>query len=141
MDLDSDRKDAKRLVRAFEAGDPEELRRPLEAIPRETVIDTGLAYRPGDPVRVRVLSRGRRISVTDGGAAADRAGLRSGWRVAAERVARELDVNVSRHGVISLPVVRVGPCEEKIVRRIGEASLGLYQELLELEEHEQALPA
>jgi hypothetical protein len=27
----------------------------------------------------------------------------------------------------------VGPCEEKIVRRIGEATLSLYQELLELD--------
>ena len=42
-------------------------------------------------------------------------------------------MNVGRHGIISLPVVPVGPCEEEIVRRIGAASLALYQELLELE--------
>jgi hypothetical protein len=34
--------------------------------------------------------------------------------------------------VVWLPVVGRGPDEETIVRRIGEASLALYQELLEL---------
>jgi len=48
-------------------------------------------------------------------------------------VADELVVNVSRQGVVSLPVVRVGPQKNEIVGRIGEASLALYQELLELE--------
>jgi hypothetical protein len=33
------------------------------------LIDTGLEYRPGDPVRVRVVRREHRISVTDDGAA------------------------------------------------------------------------
>jgi hypothetical protein len=35
----------------------------------EMLIDTGLEYRPGDPVRVRVVRREHRISVTDDGAA------------------------------------------------------------------------
>lgn len=99
----------------------------------ETVIDTGLEYRPGDPVRVRVVRRGHRISVTDDGAAIEKAGRPPRWREAADRLAEELVVNISQKGVISLPVVPVGPGEERIVRRIGEASLGLYQELLELE--------
>ncbi|HEY5318313.1 MAG TPA: hypothetical protein VIJ20_10060 [Solirubrobacteraceae bacterium] len=99
----------------------------------ETVVETGLEYVPGEPVRVRVVRREHRISVTDGGAAIARAGRPPGWRDAAGRVADELVVNVSHHGVVSLPVVPVGPGEQTIVRRIGEASLGLYQELLELE--------
>jgi hypothetical protein len=36
--------------------------------------------------------------------------------------------------MVSLPVVRVGPPEDEVVRRIGEASRALYQELLELAE-------
>jgi hypothetical protein len=96
------------------------------------VIETGLEYRPGDPVRVHVVRREHRISVSDDGAAIEKAGRPARWREAADRVDEELDVNISQGGVISLPVVRVGPCEQKIVRRIGEASLGLYQELLEL---------
>lgn len=35
---------------------------------------------------------------------------------------------------MSLPVVRVGPSEREVVRRIAEASLNLYQALLELAE-------
>lgn len=100
----------------------------------ETVLDTGLEYVPGDPVRVRVVHREHSISVTDDGAAIANAGRPPGWREAAERVAGELVVNISRHGVVSLPVVGVGPPEEEIVRRVGEASLGLYQDLLELEQ-------
>jgi len=67
----------------------------------EYVIDSGLAYGPGDPVLVRVRHR-------------------------------EQAINVSRHGVVSLPVVSVGPGETAIVARIGEASRALCQELLEL---------
>ena len=99
----------------------------------ETVIDTGLKYGPDDPVSVRVVRRGHRISVTDDGAATKKAGRPQGWREAAELVA-ELDVNISQRGVISLPVVPVGPGEQKIVGRIGEASLCLYEAILELQD-------
>jgi hypothetical protein len=100
---------------------------------RETLIDTGLEYLPGDPVRVRVVRREHRISVTDDGAAIAMAGRPHAWREAANLVGN-LGVNVSRRGVVSLPVVPVGPCEEKTMRRIGEASLCLYQAILEREE-------
>lgn len=133
VELEHHRSDAERPPRAERAA----LERPVARIGQvrsETVVDTGLEYRPGDPVRVRVVRRQHRISVTDDGAAIEKAGRSPRWREAAEWVDRELSVNVSRHGVISLPVVPVGPCEEKIVRRIGQASLGLYQRLLELEE-------
>jgi hypothetical protein len=99
----------------------------------QSVAETGLSYRPAEPVVVRVVRRERRISVTDDGAAIEKAGRPPGWRYAAGRIERELDVNVSRVGVVSLPVVAAGPGLEAIVRRIGEASLALYQELLELE--------
>lgn len=96
----------------------------------EILVDTGLEYRPGDPVRVRVVCREHRISVTDGGAAVAKAGRPQAWRTAADVVGK-LGVNVSRRGVVSLPVVPVGPCEETTVQRIGEASLCLYQAILE----------
>jgi hypothetical protein len=47
-------------------------------------------------------------------------------------VEQDLVVNFSRGGGISLPVVAVGPSEEQVVRRIGEASRAFYQELLDL---------
>lgn len=180
MNVEHQRKNAKRLLRAAKAGKPEALERAAAALgdraqarfalsdalyvvareqgysswpelkqaveqaqaaaggsqpdpPRvETTLDTGLEYRPGDPVKVRVVRRGQRTSVSDDGAAFARAGRPAAWREAAKRVERELVVNFSASGVISLPVVPVGPPEERVVERIGKASLAFYQELLEL---------
>jgi len=99
----------------------------------EQIVGTGLKYVPGDPVRVRIVRRGGRGGVTDDGGAVERAGRPAGWREAAERVADELIVNISRQGVVSLPITRRGPEPEAFVHRIGEASLALYQEILELD--------
>lgn len=123
-----------------------ELRRAAEAVVAaadsdsrsEIVIDTGLEYRPADPVLVRVVRRGQRSrgiaeGITDDGAAVAKAGRPPSWHEAVERVFQEFDVNISRRGVVSLPVVPVGPTEVEVVRRIGEASLALYQEILDLD--------
>jgi hypothetical protein len=99
----------------------------------ESIVDTGLEYRPGDPVHVWVLRRERRVSVSDHGAALDKAGAAPGWERACARVHAELDVNITRAGVVWLPVVAVGPGERAVARRIGRASLILFQELLEQE--------
>ena len=100
----------------------------------ESLVDTGLEYRPGDPVSVWVLRRDGKVSVSDHGGALQRAGAPPGWERACARVHAELDVNISRGGVVSLPVVAVGPGGEAVVARIGRASLIFFQELLELEE-------
>lgn len=99
----------------------------------ESIVDTGLEYRPGDPVRVWVLSRERRLSVSDHGAALRKAGAGPGWERACGRVHAELDVNITRGGVVWLPVVAVGPGEQDVARRIARASLIFFQELLELD--------
>jgi hypothetical protein len=99
----------------------------------DKVIDTELRYGPREPVRVRVIHRDRRISVTDDGAALAKAGRPEGWREIADRLGAAVDVNINRNGAVCLPVVRVGPPEEVVVRRIAEASLDLYNELLDLE--------
>ena len=75
----------------------------------------------------------QRTTVTDDGGAVARAGQRPGWRAIADRLADGFVVNVTRSGVVCLPVVPVGPPEDVVVRRIGEASLALYQDLLELD--------
>jgi hypothetical protein len=97
----------------------------------QTRIDTGLDYRPGKPVRVRVIHREHRTSVTDDGGAVELAGTTRDLGRATQRVLAEFDVNVNRLGVIELPVVPIGPSEQAVVCRIAEASLALYQELLE----------
>lgn len=160
------RKDAKRLLRAFHAGDAGARRRAESVLgmhtherfqlsdaqhvvafehgyrtwpelARETkreeeTVDTGLEYRTGDPVRVRIVRRARRTSVDDLAGGVERAETPPGWQEVADRIAEELSVNVSRRGVVFLPLSRRGPGEQEIVRRIGEASLALFQELLEL---------
>jgi hypothetical protein len=95
-------------------------------------IDTGLEYRPGEPVRLAVSFRRHRY-VADEGRALELAGRPDGWRAVAERVADERIVNVSRSGVVSLPVVDRGPGFDSIVERVAAASVALYEELLDLE--------
>src|SRR5579864_7498953 len=98
----------------------------------DELVETGLEYAPGDPVVLRVAQH-KFPYVRDDGAAVERTGRPPGWRVVAERLARELDVNISRGGVVSLPVVPAGAGLDAIVERVGDASLTLYQELLDLE--------
>jgi hypothetical protein len=98
----------------------------------EEIVGTGLSYRPGDPVVLRVVRRPHRITISDDGAGARRAGRPAGWREAGQRLGRELDVNVTRTGAVSLPVVEVGPPETVVISRIAEASVALYETLLEI---------
>ena len=98
----------------------------------EETVATRLAYRPGEPVTVTVTHRAQRTSVSDQGAAVKRAGKPTGWLAIAGQLERDRDVNITRQGVVWLPVVAVGPGEQTVIERIAEASLALYQELLEL---------
>jgi hypothetical protein len=98
------------------------------------VLDTDLRYGPGDPVRVIVVHRAQRLFVTDGCGAVERAGRPDGSQSVFDGIARSLDVNVRRNGEVWLPVVAAGPGEEAITKRIADASLALYHELLELQD-------
>jgi ankyrin repeat protein len=110
----------------------DQIARLLDPTRSETITDTGLAYRPGEPVRLRVTRRERRLTVSDVGAALAQAGRPAGWRAIAERLEREFDVNISGAGAVWLPAVAAGPPLHAIEQRIAQASLTLYQELLEL---------
>ena len=88
-------------------------------------MDTGLEYAPGDRVLVRVIKRDGRERVSDEARAASKAGRAKVPEEIARRVEEEFVVNVSRRGEIFLP-------GERFTRRIGEASLALYQDLLDL---------
>lgn len=99
----------------------------------EMVTDTGFEYWPGEPVLVHVIRRERRVFVSDDGVAITKAGRAAGWHAVAELIERESGVNFNGRGVLSLPVVSAGPGLDAIVRRIGEASLMFYEELLELQ--------
>jgi hypothetical protein len=97
-----------------------------------TVIDAGLQYRAGEPVLVRIVRRDGRVSVSDDGAALTKAGRAHGWQAVAARLSRDSDVNISRQGVVSLPVVAAGPGLDVIVSRIARASLAFYEDVLDL---------
>jgi hypothetical protein len=99
----------------------------------EERVDSGLEYRRGEPVLVRVVRRPGRVTVSDERRALQQASVKGPWRVLADRLERELRVNISGSGAVWLPVVRVGPGEEAIVARIARASLSFYQDLLDLE--------
>jgi hypothetical protein len=100
----------------------------------EERVASGLEYLPGEPVRVRVVRRGRRIELSDEGRGLELAGRPPGWRAALERlVEREYALNLSRQGEVFVPVVGAGPGLEPLLRRVAEASLAVYQELLDYE--------
>jgi ankyrin repeat protein len=92
--------------------------------------ETELEYVPGEPVRLRVDVR-RFYEVDDEGRAVELAGRPAGWREPAARIEVERVVNVTRDGVVTLPVMG-GNTFEEIAERIARASLELYGELLEL---------
>ena len=116
----------------FRQREAQELLHARESI-RTEVVETDLRYGPDDPVRVNVVHRAQRLSITDSCAAVERAGRPEGSPSVFDRIARSLDVNVQRTGEVWLPVVAAGPGEKAITKRIADASLALYQELLELQ--------
>jgi hypothetical protein len=100
----------------------------------EELVDSGLEYRPGEPVLVRVVRRGGRIELSDEGRGVALAGRPPGWRDAVERlVQEEYWLNLSRHGEIFVPVVRAGPGLGPLLARVADASRAVYQEILDLD--------
>ena len=109
---------------------------PAIAEPRAQVsLDSGLSYREREPVVVLLRKRGRRYDLQDDGRAVALAGKPPGWRERAAQVVRgEYCLNVSREGTVFVPAVEGGVDLEWLARRVAEASLALYQELLDFGE-------
>jgi hypothetical protein len=128
------------LVHASEPGDRlTVIRAALDAARREwgelgeVVLDGGVAYVDGDRVQVRVRKRGHRYTIDDVGGAIRRAGQPPGWLDVARQVAEgEHWLNVTRHGVVVVPAVEGGADLATLVLRIADASVAVYQEVLEL---------
>jgi hypothetical protein len=97
----------------------------------DVVIDTGMSYAPGQPVLILVRKRGHRYDLSDDGAAVRGAGSPQGWLEATDRLVAEEGFNVSRAGVLFVPVVE-GRDQAQLVWRLAAASLAVYDELLEL---------
>jgi hypothetical protein len=100
----------------------------------EELVETGLEYVPGEPVLVRVVRRGARIELSDAARAVALAGRPGGWWEPVERMVREeYSLNLSRRGEVFVPVVADGPGLEPLLARVAEASLAVFQELLDRE--------
>jgi hypothetical protein len=100
--------------------------------PEQQVLDTGLSYTEGEPVRIRVRRRGYRYDIDDMGTAVELAGRSPGWLEVAERVVAEFWLNINRRGVVFVGAVEGGADREWLVRRVAETSAAVYAELLEL---------
>ncbi len=102
----------------------------------ELVLDTGLTYDGIAPVRVHVVKRERKFSVSDEGGAVEAAQLRR-QPVFPRQIAvgRGRSVNVSRRGVVSLPGLASSSDEwlAGLPQLVAEGSLALYEALLDLE--------
>ena len=96
------------------------------------LVDTGLEYGDGEPVLVSVRKRGRRYDIDDRGRAAAKAGKPRGWLETANEVVARDYLNVNRAGVIFVPAVEGGLDVTDLAVRVGDRSLALYEELLEL---------
>jgi len=106
----------------------------MEMLERDdVVVETGLSYVEGEPVRVRLRKRGRRYELRDDGRAVELAGRPRGRRVRATAVVDEFDLNRTRTGVVFVPAVEGGVDRDWLARRVAEASVAVYDALLELE--------
>jgi hypothetical protein len=93
------------------------------------VLATGLSYRSGEPVLIRVCRRDHRYDLTDEGAAVALAGRPAGFREIALRIVDQQGFNLNRRGVISVPAV-AGRDIASLVLRLAEASRRVYLSLL-----------
>ncbi len=99
------------------------------------VIDAGIAYGDGEPVRVRVRKRERRCMIDDRGPAGEKAGRPSRWLEVANRIVKdEYSLNVNRSGIVFVPAVEGGADRAELVTRVAECSAAVYDRLLDLDE-------
>ena len=104
---------------------------------RTGVFDTGLTYDGITPVRIHVTAREGRYSFTDGGGAVAAAGVDPRGVLFDDHIVMgEYSANVSRKGVVGLPGFERSSDEwlRKLPELVAEASVVLYEALLELDE-------
>lgn len=109
----------------------------LEALARrdrgEIVLDYDRRYTEGAPVEVFVTKRKQTYDLTDRGNPVRLAGKPRGWLDVAERVVEEFSLNVNRRGVVFVGTV-YPDWVDPLASRIADASLAVYEALLELDE-------
>jgi hypothetical protein len=99
----------------------------------ETVLDTGLEYRPGRSVNISVRKRGGRFDLTDEGAAVDLAGRPRDWLPIVSATVAGMGMNVNRRGVVFVTGFARRDVAH-LVMRLAECSRMVYVSLLESSE-------
>lgn len=95
-------------------------------------VDSGLVYRTGEAVTVRVTHRGNRYDLGDVGAAVRLAGRPAGWREAALAAVDRHALNLNRRGVVFVPVCE-GRDIDALVQQVARGSRAVYLTLLDLD--------
>ena len=97
----------------------------------EIIVDTGVSYRPDEPVRIRIRRRERRYDLTDDGTAVRLAGKPPGWLEVIARLVAADGFNVNRRGILFVPAVE-GRDIAALALRLADTSRATYLTLLEL---------
>jgi hypothetical protein len=106
-------------------------------------LDSGLSYGGTRPVEVLARRRPGQYSFSDGAGGVDAAGRPRGWLEAARRVVEEHGMNMNLRGVVFMSAVerRDAAWLHSIAARVADASLAVYQALLDLDEERPARAA
>ena len=104
--------------------------RALENGTDAVVLDTGVSYLSGRPVRIRVRKRDGRYDMSDDAAAVTLAGRPPGWLTTMTHAVAERRMNVNRRGVIFVTGFE-GRDLASLARRLAECSRLTYLTLLE----------
>lgn len=93
------------------------------------MLETGLTYASGRPVRVRLRRRGHKADIDDLGGATVEVDLSDGWLEVARSSVEEDSLNVNRRGVVFVQAF-APELEPKLAPRVAEASRRLELALL-----------
>lgn len=97
----------------------------------EALVDSGLTYGDGEPVRILVRKRLHRYTLTDLGRGIEKAGKPPGWREAAELAVEPM--NVDRQGVVFVGSI-AGRDVRDLVEGLADASRAVHEAVLVLVE-------
>jgi hypothetical protein len=97
----------------------------------ELLVDSGLMYGDGEPVRILVRKRLDHYLLTDQGRAVEKAFKPAGWQEPAEWAAEPM--NVDRRGAVFVPAVE-GRDLAALLVRLADASRAVHEALLALDE-------
>ena len=97
--------------------------------PDEITLNTGLSYRLGHPLCIRIRKRGARNDITDGAGAVNLADRPDAWLAMASEIAARTGMNVNRRGVFATGFEQRDLTD--LVMRGAECSRLVYVSLLE----------